>query len=424
MIIMMKKSLAMILATAVTLVTCSGTMVYGDEVEFAGETYEVIGEATDDPDYNTLQESYEERGIDDYSELGEDELEYYNPALEAGRDARTTRVAAEEEQASYESASAQYDIDNAAYIKEAEEQAAQIAEYEQKVGEYEKAKEAYDEKVANIDNLPYEDLQGYSFEVSKTEKWTNGKDKVVEIKLDTNGEYYVRLNGKNEWVKAAKVVKLNKINEMKDTYMNLAKQEIINNAPVKPDELNLPTLTPPEAPKDDSVKAAYETAEKAYINYLEKLHAYVEWLNNKTTPEPPVGPDEVEEAREEYVEANNAYVAQYKTVYSILKDAQKKVPYYIYNDEVKAILNEYYSYCADGHDAAATNEYVVLCCMMNNIETACFIHGVSCNVNGVNNNLRGAFAINSYVEFINNYIPTAPLEVQLMNLQAFYKKLI
>lgn len=420
----MKKSLATILATAMALVTISGTMVYGEEVEFAGETYDVIGELTDDQDYNDLQESYEERGIESSDELDEDELEYYNSALEAGTEASTTRLVAEGEQEIYEAASAQYETDNAAYQKEVEEQAAQIAAYEQSLKDYETAKEAYDEKVANIDNLTEDDVQGYSFDVSKSEKWNNGKDKVAEIKLDDDGEYYVRLEGKNEWVKADKVLKKNKINDMKKSYMKLAKQEIINNAPVKPDELNLPTLTPPEAPKDDTVKAAYEVAEKAYTNYLEKLHAYVEWLNNKTTPEPPVSPDEVEEAREEYVEANNAYVAQYKTVYSILKDAQKKVPKYIYNDEIKAILKEYYNYCADGHDAAATNEYVVLCCMMNDIETACFIHGVSCNVNGINNNLRGAFAINSYVEFISNYNPTATLEVQLMNLHAFYKKLI
>lgn len=419
---MLKKSLAMILAVAMVVAPVS--MVYAEEVEFAGETYEVMGERTDDQDYNTLQESYEERGIEDVDDFDEEELEYYNPTNEAIKEASNSRDEADGEKYLYDLAVGQYETDNAAYEKEAAEQASQITAYEQALKDYEEAKVAYDDKVANIDNLTEDDVKGYSFEVSKSEKWNSGKDKVAEIKLDSDGEYYVRLEGKNEWVKADTVVKKNKMSDMKKSYMKLAKQAVIDDVPVKPDELNLPTLTPPEAPKNDTVIQAYYNAEKAYKNYLEKLHAYVEWLNNKTTPEPPVGPDEVEEAREEYIEANNAYIAQYKTVYDILKEAQKKVPKYVYNDEVRATLKEYYNYCADGHDVAATNEYVVLCCMMNDIQTACFIHGVSCNVNGINNNLRGAFAINSYIEFVSNYIPTATLEVQLMNLHAFYNKLI
>lgn len=420
----MKKILATTLATALAVVTVSGTMVYGEEVEFAGETYEVMGEATDDEDYNTIMDSWDERDIESPSDFDEEELEYYNPVTKAYTDANATRSIAEEDRAVYESASTQYETDNANYQKEAEEQAAQIAAYEQSLKDYEEAKVAYDDKVANIDNLTEDDVRGYSFEVSKSEKWNSGKDKVAEIKLDDNGEYFVKLQGKDEWVKADTVIKKNKMNDMKKSYMKLAKQAVIDDAPVKPDELNLPTLTPPEAPKDDTVVQAYYNAEKAYENYLEKLHAYVEWLSNRTTPEPPVDPEDVEEAREEYVEANNAYVGVYVEVTKILKEAQRMVPKYIYNDYVRSVIENYYWYCEDGHDVAATNEYVVLCCMMNDIERACFVHGVSCNVNGVNNNLRGAFAINSWVEFINNYNPNATLEVQLTNLHAFYNKLI
>lgn len=416
----MKKILATTLATALAVATISGTMVYGEEVEFEGETYEVIGAATDDQDYNTLQESYEERGIDDDSDFDDEESEYYNSTTEAGGDAYTIRGLAEEEKACYESAVGQYETDNATYQKEADNQATQIAAYEQAVKDYEEAKEAYDTKEANMTS---KDIEGYSFEVSKTESWNSGKDKIAEV-TNVNGVYYVRLEGKKTWTKADKVVKKNKIKDMEKFYDNLAKKAYLGDEPTKPEELNLPTLTPPEAPKSDNAKAAYEKAEAAYKVYLEKLHAYVEWLNNKTTPEPPVDPDEVVEAREDYIEANNEYVAECVEVTKILKDAQRKVSKYIYNDYVRSVIKNYYWYCEDGHDITATNEYVVLCCMMNDIQTACYVHGRACQVSGVENNVRGAFAINSWVEFITNYNPKASFDTQIKNLLAFYNKLV